>query len=414
MRMHNREPVPTMPRRRFLWESAAGLGALAAGTLLPERASAAMATSLRASRGTPRAKSVIFLFMAGGPSHVDLFDPKPMLHTLNGQPMPASVVQDDQFAFIQGTPRVLASPFRFRKHGHSGAELSELLPHLAEVVDDLAIIRSMRTTAHHHAPAQLLMNTGIADLGRPSLGAWTTYGLQQVPQDLPGFAVLLSGGGQPAGGAACWASGFLPTGCQGVRLPDADLSKESPATRAMYGAEPGNASFANHCLMARQLVERGVPFVQVSHRAWDTHGTGPHDDIRRALPAYCRDTDRAAAALIKDLKRRGLLDSTLVIWGGEFGRTPMGQQPDNSTFLGRDHHPHAFSIWMAGGGIKPGLTVGKTDEFGYRVVEDEFHVADLHATILHCLGLDYRRLTYESQGREDRLAEGKVIKKLLA
>lgn len=414
MKKTKQESVPMIHRRHFLRESAAGLGALALGSLAAQEAAGSLASSQRTSQVVPRAKSVIFLFMAGGPSHVDLLDPKPLLQKLDGQPMPASLMRDDRFAFLRGTPRVLGSPFRFHKHGQSGTELSELLPHLAEVVDDIAVVRSMYTTSHHHAPAQRLMHTGNVDLGRPSLGAWATHGLQRAPRGLPGFAVFQSGGGQPAGGDGCWDSGFLPSGCRGMRLQEGDLTNEPESILAMYGAEPGQGSFANNCLMARRLVERGAAFVQVAHRGWDTHGTGCHDDLVHALPEYCRQTDRAAAALVKDLKQRGLLDSTLVVWGGEFGRTPMRQQSAHGPFVGRDHHPHAFSIWMAGGGIRPGITVGRTDAFGYRVVEDAVSVADLQATILHCLGLNYRRLAAKHHDQEVCLTEGKPIRRLLA
>lgn len=407
MKKSERKQTSQITRRHFLRESAAGLGTVALGPLLAEPASASRASVPSTRPFVPRAKSVICLFMAGGPSHVDLFDPKPTLTALDGRPMPESVIQDDRFAFLHGTPRILGSPFTFRRHGQSGTALSELLPHLAEVVDDVAVIRSMRTTAHHHAPAQLLFHTGSVNFGQPSFGAWASYGLQRNVPGFPSFAVLQSGGGQPAGGTACWGHGFLPANYQGVGLRDTELAEESAAVRAMYGAEPGQTSFANNCLMARRLVERGVPFVEVAHRGWDTHGTDSRDDLLHALPEYCRQTDRAAAALIKDLKHRGLLDSTLVIWASEFGRTPMRQQSDDSAILGRDHHPHAYSVWMAGGGIRPGMTLGQTDEFGYRVVEDEVQPADLRATILHCLGLDVRRL---SNGPTD----GRVIRKLLA
>jgi hypothetical protein len=416
--------------------------------------------------------------MAGAPSQVDLFDSKPMLQELDGKPIPDSFVKGERFAFIKGTPKLLGSPYRFTKSGQCGSEFSELLPQTASVADDVAVVRSMSTTQFNHAPAQIFMNTGHQIVGRPSMGSWLTYGLGSEASNLPGFVVLLSGENQPDGGTACWGSGFLPTVYQGVQFrsqgdpvlfltnPDGvlpqdrerllksfkelnelhlrevgdpeimtriasyemaykmqssvpelmDISKEPESVHRMYGTEPGRASFGNNCLLARRLVERGVRFVQLFHRGWDNHGTSSHDDIVTRLPKLCQETDQAAAALIKDLKQRGMLDSTLVVWGGEFGRTPMNEQRNRSKFLGRDHHPKAFSVWLAGGGIKGGICVGQTDEFGYTVVEDPVDVHDLHATILHLMGLDHTRLTYRFQGRDFRLTDvsGNVVKKLLA
>jgi hypothetical protein len=352
------------------------------------------------------------------------------------------------------------------------------LPHLGEIADDIAVIRSLHTAQFNHAPAQIFMNTGFQIIGRPSMGSWMTYGLGSECRDLPGFVVLISGENQPDGGKACWGSGFLPTVYQGVEFrskgdpvlfltnpegvsPEArrqsldvlkdlnemhlksagdpeivtriasyemayrmqtsvpelmDLSGEPQSIHAMYGTEPGKKSFANNCLLARRLVERGVRFVQLYHRGWDNHGTSAHDDIVTRLPQLCRETDQAAAALVKDLKQRGLLSSTLVVWGGEFGRTPMNEERNRSKFLGRDHHPRAFSVWLAGGGIKPGVTLGQTDELGYNPVEDAIEVHDLHATILDLMGLDHTRLTYRFQGRDFRLTDvsGNVVKKLVA
>jgi hypothetical protein len=426
----------------------------------------------------PKAKSVIYLFMAGAPSQVDLLDFKPKLQELDGQHVPEELLQGERFAFIKGVPKLLGSPYTFKKWNQSGAEISELLPHLSEVSDDLAIVRSLSTTQFNHAPAQIFMNTGNQIIGRPSMGAWLTYGLGSESSDLPGFVVLLSGESQPDGGKSCWGSGFLPTVYQGVEFrskgdpvlfltnpegvsPEArresldalrdlnqqhleaigdpeittriasfemayrmqtsvpeltDISKEPKSIHEMYGTEPGKASFANNCLLARRLVERGVRFVQLYHRGWDNHGTSSHDDIVNRLPQLCRETDQAAAALVKDLKQRGLLETTLVVWGGEFGRTPMNEERNRSKFLGRDHHPRAFSIWLAGGGIKPGITLGKTDELGYNIVEDPLDVHDLHATILYLMGLDHTKLTYRFQGRDFRLTDisGNVVHKLLA
>jgi uncharacterized protein (DUF1501 family) len=425
-----------------------------------------------------KARSIIYLFMAGAPSQVDLLDYKPKLQQLDGQHIPSEMVKGERFAFIKGVPRLLGSPYQFTKWGKSGLAISELLPHLGEVADDIAIVRSMHTTQFNHAPGQIMMNTGHQIIGRPSMGSWLTYGLGSEASDLPGFVVLLSGENQPDGGTACWGSGFLPTFYQGVQfrsgadpvlfltnpegvsgaerrdsldairdlnqmhltdvndpeiatrisayemayrmqssVPElTDISKEPESVHKLYGTTPGKASFANNCLLARRLVERGVRFVQLYHRGWDNHGTSAHDDIVNRLPKLCAETDQAAAALVKDLKQRGLLDSTIVVWGGEFGRTPMNEERNHSKFLGRDHHPRAFSVWLAGGGIKPGIAIGQTDELGYNVVEDAIDVHDLHATILHLMGIDHERLTYKFQGRNFRLTDvsGVVQHKLLA
>jgi hypothetical protein len=425
-----------------------------------------------------KAKSVIFLFQAGGPSQLDLFDFKPKLNQYDGQPISDDIVKGERFAFIKGTPRLLGTPHSFRKFGQSGAELSNLLPHLSTMVDDVAFVKSVNTTQFNHAPAQIFMNTGFQIPGRPSMGSWLSYGIGSENKNLPAFVVLLSGKSQPDGGKSCWSSGFLPTVHQGVEFrrqgepvlfltnPDgvtaetrrrsldligdlnrahqadvgdpevatriasyelayrmqtsvpelADLSSEPAHVHQMYGTEPGKSSFANNCMLARRLVERGVRFVQLFHRGWDTHGNAGTEDIVNKLSALCRDTDRASAALIQDLKQRGLLDSTLVVWGGEFGRTPMNEARSGSKFLGRDHHPRAFTMWMAGGGIKPGTTVGATDELGYNIAADPVSVYDLQATMLHLLGIDHTRLTYRFQGRDFRLTDvhGEVVKSLLA
>jgi hypothetical protein len=417
--------------------------------------------------------------MAGGPSTVDLFDNKPKLRELNGQPCPDSLLKGQRFAFIKGVPRLLGSPHEFKRYGKSGLELSSLLPHMGEIADDIAVVRSMHTTQFNHAPAQIFMNTGHQIVGRPSMGAWLSYGLGSEYNDLPAFVVLVSGKHNPEGGKSCWGSGYLPTVFQGVEfrnsgdpvlylsnpegmtpearrrtldavgainrrhladvgdpeiatriaayemayrmqtsVPDLmDISREPAQVHELYGTEPGKASFANNCLLARRLVERGVRFVQLFHNGWDHHGTSVDEDIlHKGLPTRCRETDQAAAALIKDLKQRGLLDSTLVVWGGEFGRTPMNEERGGSKFLGRDHHPHAFTMWAAGAGIKPGTAIGKTDDFAYRIVEDPTPVHDLHATVLHLMGVDHTRLTFRFQGREYRLTDvaGNVVKKLLA
>jgi hypothetical protein len=473
-----------LTRRHFFKQTGFGIGSLALASLLNENLFAA---PMQASQNplaakpphfAPKVKNIIYLFMAGAPSQIDLFDDKPKLRQYDGKNIPEEFIKGERFAFIKGTPKLLGSPYEFKQHGKSGARISELLPHTASVADELAIIRSMHTTQFNHAPAQIFMNTGHQIVGRPSLGSWLTYGLGSESKDLPGFVVLLSGSNNPDGGKSCWGSGFLPTFYQGVEfrrqgepvlfvsnpdgvnaetrrqsldalkdlnqlhlnetgdpeiatriasyemayrmqtsVPDlTDISAESPAIQEMYGIAPGKASFANNCLLARRLVERGVRFVQLYHRGWDHHGTGGGDDLLKALPDLCRDTDRAAAALIKDLKQRGLLESTLVIWGGEFGRTPMNEERDGSKYLGRDHHPRSFSMWVAGGGIKAGISVGQTDELGYNIAEDAVDVHDLHATALHLMGLDHTKLTYKFQGRDFRLTDvsGKVIHKLLA
>jgi hypothetical protein len=424
-----------------------------------------------------KAKSIIYLFMAGAPSQVDLLDPKPMLQRYDGQNVPQELMKGEKFAFIKGTPKLLGSPYEFKKCGQTGTEISELLPHLQGVADKIAVIRSVHTTQFNHAPAQIFMNTGFQIIGRPSMGAWMTYGLGSECKDLPGFVVLISGENQPDGGKACWGSGFLPTVYQGVEfrsqgnpvlfltnpdgvseksrresldllkslnesrlaangdpeiatriasyemayrmqssVPDlVDIAKEPAAIHELYGTAPGKKSFANNCLLARRLVERGVRFVQLYHRGWDNHGTSSHDDIVNRLPSLCQETDRAAAALVTDLHQRGLLDSTLVVWGGEFGRTPMNEARNHSKFLGRDHHPRAFTMWMAGGGIKPGV-FGSTDDLGYNIAENPVDVHDIHATILNQMGVEHTKLTYRFQGRDFRLTDvsGNVIKGLIA
>jgi hypothetical protein len=426
----------------------------------------------------PKAKNVIFLFMAGGPSQLDLFDYKPKLNQYDGQVCPPELIKGERFAFIKIDPKLLGSPHHFSRHGECGAELSNLLPHLSTVVDDIAIVRSMHTTQFNHAPAQLFMSTGRQIAGNPSLGAWLTYGIGSESKDLPGFVVMLSGQNAPDGGRSCWGSGFLPSVYQGVEfrrsgdpvlflsnpegvsrqtrresldllrelntsserdfgdpeissriaayemayrmqlsVPElADISKEPQEMHELYGTTPGKESFANNCLLARRLVERGVRCVELFHRGWDTHGDTSNADIVNKLTFMCRETDRPVAALIKDLKHRGLLDSTLIVWGGEFGRTPMNEARNGSKFLGRDHHARAFTMWLAGGGIKPGISIGATDEVGFNIVQDPISVHDLHATMLYLMGFDHTRLTYRFQGRDFRLTDvaGEVVKKLLA
>jgi hypothetical protein len=418
---------------------------------------------------TPKAKNVIFLFMAGAPSHLEMFDNKPQLAKFDGTLPPPELLKGYRAAFINPSSKLLGPKFKFSRHGQCGAELSELLPHLSKVVDDITIIKSLTTDAFNHAPGQLLMNTGTQQFGRPSMGAWVTYGLGSESRDLPAFVVFSSGKKGPSGGNSCWGSGFLPTVYQGVqfrggaepvlflsnppgvseqkqresldairklnqmRLDEVgdpeiatrinsfemafrmqrsapelmDIGKEPKHILDLYGAEPGKSSFANNCLLARRLVERGVRFVQLYHEAWDQHG-----NLVKDITQNCKDTDQACAALVQDLKQRGMLKDTLIVWGGEFGRTPMVQGGSD----GRDHHPNAFTMWLAGGGTKPGLTLGESDELGFNVVKDKVHVHDLHATMLHLLGFDHLKLTHRFQGRDFRLTDvhGNLVPQLLA
>jgi hypothetical protein len=471
-----------MTRRTLLKSASYGIGSLALGALLGESSFASQRDNNPLAPKPPmfpaKAKNIIFLFMAGAPSQLDMLDYKPKLVKYSGQAIPAEFVKGERFAFIKGTPKLLGTPYKFEKVGKSGQEISEILPHLKTIADEIAIVKSMQTDEFNHAPAQIFMNTGIGRPERPSMGSWLTYGLGSECKDLPGFVVLLSGDNNPDGGKSCWGSGFLPSVYQGVEFrskgdpvlfvsnPDGvtpdirrdtldaihdldalelrqsrdpeidtrisayelayrmqtsvpelmDTSKEPSGTHEMYGAEPGKPSFAANCLLARRLVERGVRFVQLYHRGWDQHGDSEANDIKHGLPRRCQETDQAAAALVKDLKQRGLLDETIVVWAGEFGRTPMNEGRDGVPFPGRDHHKHAFSVWMAGGGVKPGITLGATDELGYDVVSDPVHVHDLHATILNLMGMDHERLTYKYMGRNFRLTDvyGNVVNKLLA
>ncbi len=470
-----------LTRRTFLGRSALGLGSVALGSLMsPEWLGAAEPESGSVGLSglphfAPKAKRVIFLYMSGGPSHLETFDNKPELARLDGQTMPESFTAGQPIAQLQGQElRCLAPQFRFRKHGKSGQEIADILPHTAEIADEICIIRSMHTDQINHDPAHTVMNTGTSISGRPSMGSWVTYGLGSMSENLPGFVVLTSEGGrnpQPIASRQ-WGSGFLPGRYQGVRLnsigdpvhylsnppgvdrqeqrrlldtvnelnairaesapgaeiqtriaqyelafrmqlsvPElADFSNEPEPVRAMYGASRPDGTFAANCLMARRLAERGVRFIQLYHRGWDHHG-----DLVPYMETCCGLCDGPAAALVKDLKQRGMLDETLVIWGGEFGRTPMfqgkGKQP------GRDHHIRGFSMWLAGGGIRGGLTYGATDELGYHAVENPVHVRDLHATMLHVLGVDHHKLTYRYQGLDFKLTgvePARVLNAILA
>jgi hypothetical protein len=471
--LHRGRRPEDIARRWFLKDCGVGLGTMALAELLGKSSAQAAAIedplAPRKPHYEPKAKRVIFLFMAGAPSHLELFDNKPKLADLDGKLPPAGLLDGYRAAFINPNSKLLGPRFQFARHGESGQELSELLPHLAEVADDITIVKSMCTDAFNHAPGQIMMNTGSQQFGRPSFGAWTLYGLGSESRDLPGFVVFSTGSKGPSGGNSNWGSGFLPTVYNGVQFrgagdpvlylsnppgADAQLQRRSLdtlrelnemrlnemgdpeiATRInsfemayrmqasapdvvnianepkhildMYGAEPGKPSFANSCLLARRLVERGVRFVQLFHEAWDQHG-----NLKNDLKKNCKDTDQACAALVKDLKQRGMLNDTLVIWGGEFGRTPMVQGGDD----GRDHHPNAFSMWFAGGGMKPGVTLGESDELGFNATVDRVHVHDLNATLLHLLGFDHTQLTYKFQGRQFRLTDvhGEVVHKILA
>ena len=476
---HGRDPRQ-VARRWFFQQCGVGLGAIALNQLFLKSGlaaaggEAARETALnpmapRKPHFTGKAKRVIYLFMAGAPSHLELFDHKPELAKWDGKLPPAELLKGYRAAFINPNSTLLGPKFKFQRHGQSGSEVSEVLPHLAKVVDDIAIVKSMHTDAFNHAPAQIFMNTGSVQFGRPSLGSWTTYGLGSESTDLPAYVVFSTGSKGTSGGASNWGSGFLPSIHQGTLFRNVgdpvlylsnpkgmdnqlqrdsldtlrslnqarldvvgdpeiatrinayemayrmqasapelmDLSREPKHILDLYGVEPGKANFASAVLLSRRLVERGVRFVQIFHEAWDQHGNLVGD-----LKKNCRNTDQACAALITDLKQRGLLEDTLVVWGGEFGRTPMVQGGND----GRDHHPNCFSMWMAGGGVKGGLTLGESDDFGFNATKDKVHVHDLNATLLHLLGFDHTKLTYRFQGRDFRLTDvhGELVEKLLA
>ncbi len=472
-----------LTRRQFFSRCALGLGGIALASLLKDQ-SAYGATSgaalnpmaVKPTHFLAKAKNIIYLFMAGGPSQLELFDYKPRLNELNGQPIPQSFIEGKRFAFMDSShgTKLLGTRRQFKRHGQSGAWVSEMFPHTATIVDDVSFVKSCATDLFNHAPAKLFMNTGSGQFGRPSMGSWVTYGIGSESDNLPGFVVLQSGPRGPRGGSVNWASGFLPTTYQGVPLRGSgdpilniasppgitarrqrdsidairdlniarlvetgdaeistriaayemayrmqssapeliDLSGESEATLALYGVEKDKPSFARNCLLARRLVERGVRFVQLYHTNWDSHG-GPGENLEGDFEKVCREVDQGQAALVKDLKARGLLKDSLVIWGGEFGRTPMGENRDTT---GRNHHIDAFTMWFAGGGVKAGAIIGETDELGFNAVEDRAHVHDLHATILHLLGLDHKKLTFRFQGRDFRLTDvhGELVTKLLA
>ena len=468
-------------RRHFFQDCSIGLGAMALASLLNEsKASAAPLPEAAAHPMAPRpphfrpkVENVIFLFMAGGPSQLELFDYKPTLQGMSGKMVPQSLVKEKRFAFLKKDAKLLGTRRKFHRRGKCGTEISELLPHIGSIADDICVVRSISTNVFNHGPAKLFVNTGSARFGLPSMGAWVTYGIGSESRDLPGFVVLQSGPRGPRGGAPLWGSGFLPTTYQGVpffpgpepifhlknpgginplrqrqffdavgdlnrmrrelvadpeistriaayetayRMQSSapeliDLRDESPKTLEAYGAEIGKLSYANNCLLARRMVERGVRFVQLYHTDWDHHG-GPGQTLEGDLDKVAREIDQPTAALVQDLKQRGLLENTLVIWGGEFGRTPMGEPRETP---GRDHHIDAYSMWFAGGGVAGGVTIGETDDLGFSVVVDPVHVHDIQATVLHLLGLDHLKLTFRLQGRDFRLTDvaGSVVHKLL-
>jgi hypothetical protein len=433
----------------------------------------------RSSHFEPKAKRIIYLHMTGSPPHLDLFDYKPDLVKFDGQDCPDAFLKGKRFAFTSGTPKLLGTRRQFARHGESGVWMSDAIPHFHGIADEMCVIKSMNTDQFNHAPAELLIYTGSPRSGRPSMGSWVTYGLGTENQDLPGFVVLISSGVQPNGGKNSFGSGFLPSVFQGVQcrsqgdpvlyasdpagmdrptrrltldalaelneiqarelghpettsriaqyelayrmqasVPDVmDITQEPPSILEEYGAQPGASSLANNCLLARRLVESGVRFVQLFDWGWDFHGTNPAEDIRDGLTRKCATMDRPIAALVRDLKRRGLLDDTLIVWGGEFGRTPFREgRTAAGGVLGRDHYPDCFTMWMAGGGVKGGLEHGASDDLGFSVARDKVHVHDLQATILHLLGMDHERLTHRFQGRDYRLTDvhGHVVQNLLA
>ena len=459
-------------RRHFLKNCGVGLGKIGLAGLLTESL-ASGSQGVKAPHFAPKAKRVIHLFMAGAPSQLEMFDYKPMLTKYEGKPIPPEVIGGQRYAFIRPDAAALGPRFKFARHGQCGAELGETLPHLAEIVDDITIINSVHTDQFNHAPAQIFFQTGFPVPGRPSMGSWALYGLGAETQNLPAFVVMSTGAGL-SGGNALFSSGFLPSVYSGVRFRNTgdpildvsspegidarvqrdsldligalnhkrlgtvgdpeistriaayemafrlqssapeltDLKSETKETLEMYGCDPDKPSFARSCLLARRMMERGVRFVNIFHEGWDAHS-----NVEGNVRNNCKATDQACAALVKDLKQRGLLDDTLVIWGGEFGRTPMVESnPALGRSLGRDHHPQAFTVWMAGGGIRKGFTMGETDELGFNIVQNPVHVFDIQATVLHLLGFDHERLTFRTQGRDFRLTDvhGQVVKQILA
>ncbi|HEX4146940.1 MAG TPA: DUF1501 domain-containing protein [Pirellulales bacterium] len=478
------ERIQLQTRRHFLRQCQVSIGGLGLASLLAGDGLAAATDAVNPLAAKPphfpaKAKRVIYLHLTGSPPHLDLYDYKPTLVKLDGQPAPDEFIKGKRFAFTTGTPNLLGTRRQFSQHGQSGTWLSDAVPNLHPVADEMCVIKSMTTDQFNHAPAELLLLTGSPRGGRPSMGSWVTYGLGSENENLPGFVVLISSGVRPNGGQSSFGSGFLPSIYQGVQcrskgdpvlyasdppgmarevrrdtldalgdlnamqaremghpetltriaqyelafrmqtaVPEVmDISRESKETLEAYGAEPGGASFANNCLLARRLAEQGVRFVQLFDWGWDFHGTGANEDIEGGLTRKCATMDKPVAALIKDLKQRGMLDDTLIVCGGEFGRTPFREgRTAASGLLGRDHYPDCYSMWLAGGGIKPGLSYGESDELGFSVARDKVHVHDLQATILHLLGFDHTRLVYRFQGRDYRLTDvhGQVVRGVLA
>lgn len=481
------EILSDQTRRHFFGKCATGLGSIALANLLndgkvfancgedqdEEKKGGPFAP--KKTHFKPKAKKIIYLFMAGGPSQLELWDHKPMLKKFDGKAPTAEMLKGKRFAFLKGNEKLLGPTRSFGKYGQSGTEVSDLLPQHRKIVDDICLIKTMQTDVFNHGPAKIFMNTGSGQTGRPSMGSWLSYGIGSESDSLPGFVVLQSGPRGPRNGAQLWSSGFLPSTYQGVpfrkgstpilnlntpegiggqagqgEFVDAvrdmnnlrldsigdpeiktriaayemayrmqtsapelmDISKESKETLDLYGVEPGKPSYASNCLLARRLIERDVRFVQLYHTNWDHHGGGG-ENLITDLPKRAEEIDRATTALIVDLKQRGLLEDTLVVWGGEFGRTPMGEVRAS---VGRDHHIESFTIWMAGAGIKPGMQYGQTDELGFAPSENPVHVHDLHATILHLMGIDHQKLTYRFMGRDFRLTDvaGNVVKEILS
>jgi len=478
-----------LKRRQFFRKCAMGMGAMALGSLLGCDTSSVSSASplisanpfrVKPPHFAPKAKTVIFLHMAGAPSQLELFDYKPALQKYDGKDCPSELLAGKRFAFIVGTPKMLGPQAEFKQYGESGAWVSQHFPHFPEVVDDVCFLKAMHTDEFNHAPAQLFLQTGNPRPGRPSIGSWVTYGLGSENENLPGFIVMVSGDSQPSGGKALWGSGFLPSLYQGVQfrskgepvlnvsdpggmprdlrkgaidaikeinqiqydevgdpeilsriaqyemafnmqttVPEAmDIQSEPQYIQEMYGTEPGKISFANNCLLARRLAERGVRFIQLYHRGWDSHGSNEFEALEGGFLERCQEVDKPMTALVKDLKQRGMLEDVMVVWGGEFGRTPMRENRGGKVapFNGRDHHGEAFTMWVAGGGFKSGITYGETDEIGYHGVKDRIHVHDLQATLLHQMGMDHEKLTYHFQGRDFRLTDvhGHVVKDVLA
>lgn len=491
MDRRNWRKLEEQTRRHFLKNCTLGLGGLAFSSMLGACGNTSSKSAvgqlsgkdplaLKSPHFPGRVKNVIYIHMAGAPSQLELFDHKPDLIGLDGKECPPSLLEGKRFAFIRGVPKMLGPQATFKQHGQSGAWISNYLPHLSTIADELTFLKAVHTDQFNHAPAQLLMHTGTPRLGRPSMGSWVTYGLGSENANLPGYVVLTSGGNNPDAGKSVWGSGFLPSVYQGVqcrsdgdpvlfiqnpesidreergasidainkinklsydefqdpeiltRISQYELAFKMQATvpqvmniadepeyiHEMYGSDPKQSLFANNVLLSRKLIEKGVRFVQLFDWGWDTHGTSVKGSIDKGLLDKCRQTDQSVTALVKDLKQRGLLEETLVIWGGEFGRTPMQENREGKTnrFKGRDHHADAFTMWMAGGGLKKGFSYGETDEIGYGGVSGKVTPYDIQATILHLLGFDHEQLTYPFQGRPFRLTDvhGHVIKEILA